>query len=145
MMAVIVVEIISIPNTVLNANVLMVDQLQILEQQIHLPVEQRLHQVCILKNKQKLQQKLIVSFLLGCTNPGWVGDGYCDDVTNNMACNYDSGDCCLDPVNTQYCSECQCIDDSGSTVDPGTTESPTSGTTTPSGIKNTISNTTKNH
>ena len=73
--------------------------------------------------------------MLGCTNPGWIGDGYCDDVTNTMECSYDGGDCCLDPVNTQYCSECQCIDDSGSTVDPGTTESPSGGTTTPSGIK----------
>ena len=49
-----------------------------------------------------------------------------------MECNYDGGDCCLDPVNTQYCSECQCLDGSGSTVDPGTTAHP--GTTTASGI-----------
>ena len=68
---------------------------------------------------------------LGCTNPAWVGDGYCDDVTNNMECNYDGGDCCLDPVNTQYCSECQCLDGgitSETTIDPITTES-TTGTT----------------
>ena len=65
--------------------------------------------------------------MLGCTtNPSWVADGYCDDVTNNAECNYDGGDCCLDPVNTQYCSECICIDD-------GTTDSPTSGTTSTSG------------
>ena len=67
-------------------------------------------------------------FSLGCSNPGWVGDGYCDDVTNNMACNYDGGDCCGDNVNTNYCSECQCMDGSGST------ESTTSGTTSPSGM-----------
>ena len=67
--------------------------------------------------------------MLGCTNSAWVGDGYCDDVTNNMECNYDGGDCCLDPVNTQYCSECQCLDGSGTTVDPGTTDY-TTGTTT---------------
>ena len=75
--------------------------------------------------------------MLGCTDPGlgldWVGDGYCDDVTNIIECNYDGGDCCLDPVNTQYCSECQCID-GGSTADPGSTDSPTSETVTPSGI-----------
>ena len=47
--------------------------------------------------------------MLGCTIPAWVGDGYCDDVTNNMECNYDGGDCCGSDINTQYCSECQCI------------------------------------
>ena len=62
-----------------------------------------------------------------------MGDGYCDDATNNIECNYDGGDCCLDPVNTQYCSECQCIG-GGSTVDPGTTDSTTTGTTTSSGM-----------
>ena len=70
--------------------------------------------------------------MLGCTNSAWVGDGYCDDVTNNMECNYDGGDCCLDPVNTNYCSECQCLDGGTTyetTIDPVTTESPTTGTT----------------
>ena len=66
-----------------------------------------------------------------------MGDGYCDDATNNIECNYDGGDCCLDPVNTQYCSECQCLSEGGSTVDPGstgTTAGTTAGTTTsPSG------------
>ena len=51
-----------------------------------------------------------------------------------MECNYDGGDCCLDPVNTQYCSECQCLDGGGSTVDPPTTGPTTTGTTSPSGI-----------
>ena len=50
-----------------------------------------------------------------------------------MECNYDGGDCCVDPVLTQYCSECQCID-GWSTLDPGTTESPTNGTTSSPGI-----------
>ena len=44
-----------------------------------------------------------------CPNPGWIGDGYCDDVTNNQYCNYDGGDCCGAAINTQYCSECQCL------------------------------------
>ena len=51
-----------------------------------------------------------------------------------MECNYDGGDCCLDPLDPQYCSECQCLDGNGSTVDPGTTESPTSGSTSTPGI-----------
>ena len=42
----------------------------------------------------------------------WVGDGICDDITNNIECNYDGGDCCLSDiileVNTNYCTECLC-------------------------------------
>ena len=38
-----------------------------------------------------------------------MADGYCDDVTNNAECNYDGGDCCGDNVNTEWCSECQCL------------------------------------
>ena len=73
-----------------------------------------------------------MNYLLGCTNPAWVGDGYCDDVTNNMECNYDGGDCCGDNINTQFCTECQCIGN-GTTVNHGTTLAPTTSiTTTPS-------------
>ena len=39
----------------------------------------------------------------GC-NTGWIGDGYCDDINNDMNCNYDGGDCCGPNVNTQYCT-----------------------------------------
>ena len=53
------------------------------------------------------------SFHLGCFNPSLVGDGYCDDVTNSLDCNYDGGDCCGSFVNNQYCTECQCIGGSG--------------------------------
>ena len=42
----------------------------------------------------------------GC--PGH-GDGFCNDITNNQDCNYDGGDCCGPDVNTQYCTECQCL------------------------------------
>ena len=44
-----------------------------------------------------------------CTQPTWIGDGFCDDKTNNLDCNYDGGDCCLDSINTVYCEICQCI------------------------------------
>ena len=54
--------------------------------------------------------------IAGCVNPGWVGDGYCDDTTNNMVCNYDGGDCCGSNINTQYCSECQCLDGNNGTM-----------------------------
>ena len=36
-----------------------------------------------------------------------VGDGFCNDESNNHVCNYDGGDCCLN-INTDYCSECIC-------------------------------------
>ena len=45
----------------------------------------------------------------GCPKPQWVGDGYCDDITNNEACTFDGGDCCGSTVNTEYCTECICL------------------------------------
>ena len=45
----------------------------------------------------------------GC-NLDWITDGYCDDINNHLACNYDGGDCCGTNVNTQYCSDCQCLE-----------------------------------
>ena len=39
-----------------------------------------------------------------------VGNGYCNDETNSLECNYDGGDCCLGSgLDTQYCTECQCL------------------------------------
>ena len=49
-----------------------------------------------------------------CYQPSWLGDGYCDDSTNSEVCQYDGGDCCGSNVNSQYCSECLCLDPSGS-------------------------------
>ena len=62
--------------------------------------------------------------IAGCYDPSWHADGYCDDVNNNEACFFDGGDCCGSNVNTEYCTECQCLEvgDGGS-----------GGTTTPSG------------
>ena len=39
----------------------------------------------------------------------WIGDGYCHDLGNNAACNYDEGDCCSTCVTTDYCSNCTCL------------------------------------
>ena len=41
------------------------------------------------------------------TNP-LVGDGYCNDETNNPNCNFDGGDCCGPCQNKEFCSECLC-------------------------------------
>ena len=46
----------------------------------------------------------------GC-NQGWIGDGYCDDINNNVGCNFDGGDCCGANVNTDYCTECLCLEE----------------------------------
>ena len=45
----------------------------------------------------------------GC-NQGWIGDGLCDDINNNLACTYDGGDCCGSNDNTDYCNECLCLE-----------------------------------
>ena len=39
----------------------------------------------------------------------WISDGSCDDINNNVPCQFDGGDCCgLNPLK-QYCFECSCI------------------------------------
>jgi hypothetical protein len=49
------------------------------------------------------------SFLvLGCDAVALVGNGFCNDETNNADCNYDVGECCIVNANTEYCSECAC-------------------------------------
>ena len=45
----------------------------------------------------------------GAGNPGWISDGFCDDVNNNLDCLYDGGDCCGFNVRKQYCLTCQCL------------------------------------
>ena len=40
--------------------------------------------------------------------PPSVGDGYCNDKTNNPHCYYDGLDCCRSPINTDSCSDCLC-------------------------------------
>ena len=37
-----------------------------------------------------------------------VGNGYCNDITNNENCDYDGGDCCGSCLNTENCTECVC-------------------------------------
>ena len=44
----------------------------------------------------------------GCDNVALVGNGFCNDETNNPDCNYDGGDCCVVNANTNVCSECVC-------------------------------------
>ena len=44
----------------------------------------------------------------GCDNVTLVGNGFCNDDTNNPDCNYDGGDCCVVNAKTNSCSECAC-------------------------------------
>jgi hypothetical protein len=44
----------------------------------------------------------------GCDNATLVSNAFCNDETNNADCNYDGGDCCVN-VNTDSCSECNCL------------------------------------
>ena len=43
-------------------------------------------------------------------NQDWIGDEYCDDINNNIACNFDGGDCCGNNVNTDFCTDCLCLE-----------------------------------
>ena len=36
-----------------------------------------------------------------------MGDSFCHDETNNVLCNYDGGDCCVN-IKTDYCLDCVC-------------------------------------
>jgi len=45
-----------------------------------------------------------------CVAPHWFGDNICDDENNNSECGYDGGDCCGNDVNTDFCSECECLE-----------------------------------
>ena len=79
-----------------------------------------------------------ILFSLECLETNHVADGHCDDIANTEICSYDGGDCCGCNVNTQYCSDCQCLDPNGSgggttgTMTQSTTPVPTTtGTTIP--------------
>ena len=49
-------------------------------------------------------------------NHDWIGDQSCDDFNNNMECNFDGGDCCGPNVNTQWCTECLCLNENVTTT-----------------------------
>ena len=49
---------------------------------------------------------------IACKVTQYVGDGYCDDVSNTATCGYDGGDCCGDNVNTLFCFTCACHESS---------------------------------
>ena len=44
----------------------------------------------------------------GCDNVALVGNGFCNNETNNPDCNYDGGDCCAMNANISSCFDCDC-------------------------------------
>ena len=46
---------------------------------------------------------------LGGGNLDWINDGFCDDINNNEACEFDDRDCCGVHVDKRYCLECKCL------------------------------------
>ena len=52
-----------------------------------------------------------------CTNGRLIGNGICNDETNNAECNFDGGDCCGECINTDHCVECVCHAGSAPTLD----------------------------
>ena len=43
-----------------------------------------------------------------CGNQAWIGDGFCDDVSNHEECFFDGGDCCLESISIGTCYTCLC-------------------------------------
>ena len=41
----------------------------------------------------------------------FIGNGYCNDFTNNADCIFDGGECCDPNGNTNYCQDCICYAD----------------------------------
>ena len=42
-------------------------------------------------------------------NPSMVGDAICHDDINHPGCNYDGGDCCGYNISSEHCTECTCF------------------------------------
>ena len=66
---------------------------------------------CIISFNGKIKDSIRFK-TIGCDSdvPHYIGDGWCDDENNNDDCNFDGGDCCLDPINADYCTECICYE-----------------------------------
>ena len=47
-------------------------------------------------------------FLPDCPKPDYIGDWFCDDITNIPECNFDGGDCCHVDSFTFSCDFCIC-------------------------------------
>ena len=70
-------------------------------------------QICLLKRLKIRLISVLISTLYciyfsDCTADfTLIGNGVCNDETNNPGCFYDGGDCCVN-TNTDHCSDCTC-------------------------------------
>ena len=46
-----------------------------------------------------------------------IGNGFCNDEGNTPGCSYDGGDCCGACINTDFCSECLCLEGGEPAID----------------------------
>ena len=53
-----------------------------------------------------------IYLLVVCANSSLIGNGFCNDQTNNEDCMYDEGECCGTCANMEQCSDCQCLEGS---------------------------------
>ena len=58
-----------------------------------------------------------ISISKDCSNGALLGNGVCNDETNNAECNFDGGDCCGECINTTNCSQCVCHAEGAPTID----------------------------
>ena len=56
-----------------------------------------------------MNQILFFFWIQACTNGHLIGDGFCDDETNNPECIFDGGDCCGPCVVATRCLNCTCL------------------------------------
>ena len=49
----------------------------------------------IFSRRRRGQHHRELQLVSGGCNQGWIGDGYCHKINNNLPCTYDGGDCCL--------------------------------------------------
>ena len=61
-----------------------------------------------LSNESKLVETIENVSNETCLYEELLGDGFCDDETNDEDCNYDGGDCCTENPNVDYCNDCEC-------------------------------------
>ena len=54
--------------------------------------------------------------MLECNESIKISDGFCNDETNNVECDYDGGVCCGSCVLTQLCSDCACLGNSTTNI-----------------------------
>ena len=59
---------------------------------------------------EEIVQDMLEAEYPDCPKPEYIGDMFCDDVTNTKGCNYDGGDCCNPYSFFFMCHHCVCFD-----------------------------------